>query len=451
MSKLRKILSIFLVLSITLTSVASFAFAESKGPDITAESAIIYCGDTGEILWEKNSDKKMEPASITKLLTCLIAAEELDLDKTVTISAEIEDIEPMEMGLYEGEQITVRELIYGALMISGNDAASALAVAVSGSEKAFAEKMNERAKEIGCKSSNFVTPSGLPDDKHYSTAYDFALITKAALSNEFIRTVSGTVEHTVPATNMSVARNLKNFNAFLDGYEKTAEDGSTVAIKKYKGVFGGKTGTLDEDYTTLSIGLSHDGMEIYAVLLGASSDERFNDMKKMLDYAKASISKYVAFKKGSKFEKVKLKGGTTNKVMAVAAEDGYVNLPEGASASLVTTKCIYSDNLTAPIEKGQKIGVAEIYLAEDLVGKVDLVAAEKVQEGWFLSFLGITNFQTIVIGVVLALLLVFAVAILCMRRNNKKKQKAIRQRRLMEEARKQLEREEDLRRRNWHF
>lgn len=451
MSNLRRFLSVFLILSITLASVVNFASAESKGPDITAESAIIYCGDTGEILWEKNADKKMEPASITKLLTCLIAAEELDLDKTVTIPAEIEDIEPMEMGLCEGEKITVRELIYGALMVSANDAASALAIAVSGSEEAFADKMNKRAKEIGCKSSNFVTPSGLPDDEHYSTAYDFALITEEALSNEFIRTVSGTVEHTVPATNMSTARELSNFNVFLNGYQKTADDGSTVTIEKYNGVFGGKTGTLSDDYTTLSIALKHDSMEIYVVLLGASSDQRFDDMKKMLDYAKASISKYVVFKKGSKFEKVKLKGGATNKVMAVAAEDGYVNLPEGASASLVTTKCIYSDNLNAPIEKGQIIGVAEIYIADDLVEKVDLVAAEKVQKGWFLSFLGITNFQTIVIGVVLSLLVIFAVAILYMRIKNKKKQKAIRQRRLMEEARKQLEREEDLRRRNWHF
>jgi D-alanyl-D-alanine carboxypeptidase (penicillin-binding protein 5/6) len=137
--------------------------------------------------------------------------------------------------------------------------------------------------------------------------------------------------------------------------------------------------------------------------------------------------------------------------MATAADEGFVILPEGASASLVTTKCVYTDNLQAPIAKGQKIGVVEMYIADDLSGKVDLIAAEAVEEGWFLSFLGITNFQTIIIGVVLALIVIFYLVILSLRIKNKKKKAAIRKRKLMEEARRQLEREEDLKRRNWHF
>ena len=450
MNYLKKTICISLIVLLMVTQAVSIGLAATSGPDITAESAIIYRGGTGEILWEKNADKKMEPASMVKLLTCLIAVEKLSLNDTVTITKEIEDVDPTVLGLVEGEEISVRDLLYASLLLSGNDAATALGIEVSGSVEKFADEMNKKAKELGCENSNFTNPSGLPDKDMYSTARDMAKIAEAALSNDTIRQISGTAEYTIPATNCADARKVSSFNLFLKG--KTFEyEGKEIKVKKYKGVFGGKTGTLDSDYTTMVTGLDLDGMDVYSVIMGSSFQNRFSDMKKMMDFAKTSISKYVVFKKGTEFDKVKLKGGATNRVTAVAAEEGFVNLPEGASASLVTTKCKYSDSLTAPIAKGQIVGVAEIYIADDLVEKVDLVAAKKIEEGWFLSFLGITNFQTILIGVVLGLIVIFMLLILYLRAKNKAKKKALRKKKLMEEARKQLEREEDLRRRNWHF
>ena len=440
----------FLIIVTMLFPATVIGFAAEEGPNIVADSAIIYCADTDEVIWEKNPHNKMEPASITKLLTCLIAVEKLDLDKEVTITEDIEIIEPTEMGVYAGEVVSIRELIYGALLPSGNDAAVALAVAVSGSEAEFSKLMNERAKEIGCKNSNFVTASGLEDANHYSCASDLVLITQEALSNGFIREVCGTAKHTVPATNMSAPRKLENSNVFL--YGKTFDIGGVeIKVDKYKGVIGGKTGSLALDYATLSTVLEYDGMEVYCVILGSTLYDRFSDMKEVMDFAKKCISKYVVFEKGNEFDKVKLKGGAINKVMAVAAQEGFVNLPEGASETLVSTKCVYTDDLYAPITKGQKIGVAELYIADDLVSKVDLVAKEDIEEGWFLSPLGISNFQTILIGVILAVLLGCALTILIIRVNNKRKIAQLRKRKLEEEARKQLEREEDLRRRNWHF
>ena len=440
----------FLIIATMLFSATVIGFAAEEGPNIVANSAIIYCADTDEVIWEKNPHAKMEPASITKLLTCLIAVERLDLDKEVTITEDIEIIEPTEMGVYAGEVVSIRELIYGALLPSGNDAAVALAIAVSGSEAEFSKLMNERAKEIGCKNSNFVTASGLEDANHYSCASDLVLITQEALSNDFIREVCGTAKHTVPATNMSAPRKLENSNVFL--YGKTFDIGGVeIKVDKYKGVIGGKTGSLALDYATLSTVLEYDGMEVYCVILGSTLYDRFSDMKEVMDFAKKCISKYVVFEKGNEFDKVKLKGGAINKVMAVAAQEGFVNLPEGASETLVSTKCVYTDDLYAPITKGQKIGVAELYIADDLVSKVDLVAKEDIEEGWFLSPLGISNFQTILIGVVLAVLLGCALIILIIRVNNKRKIAQLRKKKLEEEARKQLEREEDLRRRNWHF
>lgn len=438
------------MIAVLLSAATSFGFAASNSPAIKAETAVIYNGQTNEVLWQKDADKRMEPASITKLMTALVAIENLELSKIVTITKAVEDIEPTEIGLEEGEEIPVRDLLYATLLYSANDAATALAIETSGTVEDFAALMNEKARELGCKNTNFVNASGLSDDNHYSTALDLAVIAKAALSNPEIRKISGTTEYTIPETNLSDKREISNFNLFLKGKEFKYEE-STITVEKYKGVFGGKTGTLSDDYTTMVTGLEIEGVEFYSVIIGTHFADRFDDMKKALDFAKASISKYVPFKKGAEFGTVKLKGGATNKVTAIAAAEGFVNLPEGASASLVTTKCIYSDTLTAPISKGQLVGVVEIYLAEDLCGKVDLVAAESVEEGWFLSTIGITNFQTILMGVSLAAILIFAIVILVLRVKNKKRQAEIRKEKIREEARKQLEREEDLRRRNWHF
>ena len=431
----------------------NIALAEEKeqsGPDITAEAAVIYAGDTGEIIWSKNADHQMEPASITKLMTCLLSAERLDLGQEIEITKEATDVIPTKMYLQVGEKITVEELLYAALLQSANDAANALAIAVAGSIEDFAVLMNERAASLGCSSTNFVTPSGLPAEGHVSTATDLAVISKAALDNETVRKIAGTTEHTIPATNMYQERQLKNFNMFLDGGERDV-DGQVMTVEKYEGVFGGKTGSLSKEYCTMATGLDCDGIEVYTVIMGTDMDSRFADMKTLMDYAKANISKYTAFEKGDAFGKVKLKGGAVNKVRAIASEAGLVNLPDGASASLVTTECVYTDNLTAPIEKGQKVGVVEIYIAGDLYRTVDLVAASDISEGWFLSDFGISNLQTVIIGAVLFIVIVFAITILVLRAHNKRRRSARRKAKLAEEARLRLEREEDLRKRNWNF
>ncbi|MBS5335405.1 MAG: D-alanyl-D-alanine carboxypeptidase family protein [Anaerovoracaceae bacterium] len=434
-----------------LPSDAAWASPEKKNePEIKAESAIIYIGDTGEIIWDKNSETKMEPASITKLMTCLLAAENLDLSKEVEITAEAVNVIPTKIYLQAGEKITVEQLMYAALLKSANDAANALAIEVAGSIENFAVMMNERAAAIGCNSTNFVNPNGLSAEGHISTAKDLAIIAKEALDNETVRKIASTTEYTIPKTNMYEERELYNFNMFLYGGEREV-DGQTIAVEKYDGVFGGKTGSLSKDYCTMVTGLDCDGLEVYTVVMGTDMASRFNDMKTLMDYGKANISKYKAFEKGEIFGKVKLKGGSVNKVKAAAAEDGYVNLPEGASASLVTTECVYTDNLKAPIKKGQKIGVIEIYIAGDMYRTVDLIAASDVKTGWFLSKYGISNLQTVILGIVLFLILSFIITIFALRAYNKKKRLARRKAMLEAEARRHMEREEDLRKRNWNF
>lgn len=424
------------------------AAAELK---ITGSSGIIYCSDTNEVIWEKNADSKLEPASMTKLMTALLVVENLSLDQEVTVTAEAAAMPETKLYLQEGEKITVENLLYGLLLESGNDAAVALAIAVAGSVEDFAKMMNERAAELGCTATHFVNPHGLEDDDHYSTARDMVLIAREALDNETVRKIAGTAEYTIPATNSYQERKLATTNFFLKGIDKEI-DGKKLKVDKYEGVFGGKTGYVGENKASMVTGLDVDGLEVYCLVMGSESAiTRYSDIEAMMDYGKANVSKYTVFVKGDAFGEVKLKGGADNKVTAVAADDGFINLPEGVSASLVTTECVFTDNLTAPVEKGQRIGVVHIYVADELKSTIDLLAAENIEEGWFLSAYGISNLQTVIIGIVLGLLLIALIAIMTLRISNKRKQARIRKRKLEEEARKQLAREEDRKRRDWRF
>ena len=414
------------------------AFAASSGPDITGSAAYVYCATTEEVLWKKNASKQYNLASITKLMTCLLAAEKLDLAEEVTITQAATEV------------IKAEDLVYAALLASANDAAKALAITVSGSEKKFVKLMNQKAKELGCKNTRFVTSSGVYNKNHYSSAEDIVKIARAAFANPDVLRIAKVAEYTVPATNKTDAVTLKTTNLFLKGGEADTGNGK-IKIKKYKGMVAGKTGTTNVNRTTMVVLCKIDGFDIYAVILDSTLQQRYRDIKKLLDYAKATLSPYKAFESGQSFEGAKLKGGATNRVNALASADGLINLPEGASASLVTTQVSFDADLQAPIKKGQVIGKAAVYLADEKIREIDLTAAEDVKEGWFLSRFGITNLQTVILFFALAVILAFCILILVLRTINKRKRKAARQRRLMEAARRQMEREKDLKQRNWPY
>lgn len=426
------------------------AFAASSGPDITGSAAYVYCVTTEEVLWKKNASKQYNLASITKLMTCLLAAEKLDLAEEVTITQAATEVIKTESFVYAGEKIKAEDLVYAALLASANDAAKALAITVSGSEKKFVKLMNQKAKELGCKNTRFVTSSGVYNKNHYSSAEDIVKIARAAFANPDVLRIAKVAEYTVPATNKTDAVTLKTTNLFLKGGEADTGNGK-IKIKKYKGMVAGKTGTTNVNRTTMVVLCKIDGFDIYAVILDSTLQQRYRDIKKLLDYAKATLSPYKAFESGQSFEGAKLKGGATNRVNALASADGLINLPEGASASLVTTQVSFDADLQAPIKKGQVIGKAAVYLADEKIREIDLTAAEDVKEGWFLSRFGITNLQTVILFFVLAVILAFCILILVLRTINKRKRKAARQRRLMEAARRQMEREKDLKQRNWPY
>lgn len=450
MTKLRKTLSIILITTLLISCFSSFSFADVTEPKIEAKGAAIYCGTTGDLIWGKNENEKFEPASTTKLLTALVVLEHLNLEDIVKVTKEGTKPEPSKIYLQEGEELTVENLLYALLIPSANDAAVALAIATSGSVSEFSKLMNEKAKELGCENSYFVTPNGLEAEGHLSTAKDMSIIGAAAFKNPDIKKIAATKTYTIPETNKYLKRVLENHNLLLTG-GKYEVDGKTITVNKYEGVFGGKTGTLGSNNCSMVVGFNLDGLDIYCTVMKTSSKARYLDEIALLDYAKQVVTKYTVFNKGEYVGKAKVKGGAYGRVKGIAKEDGNIILPEGASAALVTTKNVYSDNLTAPVKAGEKIGVVEIYIADELKRKIDIVAMNDVKEGWFPSKIGISNVATIVIGVVLFLILAFFLTITILRSKNKKKAAALKKKRIEEEARRRLEKEEEQKKRGWTF
>ena len=261
--KLKKILILLLIIFITLPCGISKAANEDE-LNLSSESAILIDSNTGAILYGKNEDEKMYPASTTKILTSIIALEKCDLNEKVTASKTAISAIPSGYSscyLSEGEEMSVKDLLTVFLVHSANDAGYILAEYISGTIENFAELMNQKANEIGCKNSHFMNPSGIHDENHYSTAHDLALIARYCMKNQTFRTIVSMQKCSVPATNKFDARTYTNTNDLLNPSSK-------YYIKDCIGI---KTGFTSEAQNCLISGFSKNNLELIAVVLGASS------------------------------------------------------------------------------------------------------------------------------------------------------------------------------------
>lgn len=249
-------------------------------PDIVSQAAVVMDAATGQVLYEKNADIGKYPASITKIMTILIVLEHnVSPDYVVTMSENaIWGIErtSTNIGLDVGEQVTVRDLMYATMVKSANECAYALAELVAGNVEAFADMMNEKAQELGCKHTHFVTPNGLHDDDHYTTAYDMALIMRAAIQNEQFREIAGTVSYTVPATNLTdETRPLWTGNWMINPAKSCY----------YEYCEGGKNGYTTNANNTLVTYAKKDGLELICVVLDCDGQEfTFTDSRALYNY-----------------------------------------------------------------------------------------------------------------------------------------------------------------------
>jgi D-alanyl-D-alanine carboxypeptidase len=278
--------------------------------DIRAEAAILIDAKTGTVVYEKNADEPMYPASITKIVTGIVAIQSADLNESVTVSKEARHEEGTRVFLAEGEVVTVEKLLYGMLVNSGNDAATALAEHIDGTKEQFAERMNDFVRDtVGVKQTHFTNPHGLPDPEHYTTAHDMAMIARYAMQNELFREIVAT--KTKPWVGEEWESELMNHNRLLWTYE---------------GANGIKNGFTSAAGFTLVSSAKRGDTEYIGVILKASSEkELYDDMTALLDYGFQHFESRLVMDKG---EKRQFQSGSEGEKEFVAAEPVWATLPK---------------------------------------------------------------------------------------------------------------------------
>lgn len=367
-----RVISLLLGISV-MTAVPSFgsyayAYEDSDNvhvvsaagtPEVSAVSAILINADTGSVLYEKNAYEQRAMASTTKIMTALLTAEAGDLDRKFTADSYAIKVEGTSMGLREGDIVTRRALLYGMLLPSGNDAANAAAVSVSGSMQAFAELMNKKADELGLKNTHFANPSGLDADGHYTTAYDLAMLTAEALSNPVFADICRCADARVEFGNPPYLRSLANSNKML---------------WQYDGCIGVKTGFTDNARRCLVSAAERDGVRLIAVTLNAPDD--WNDHRAMLDYGFLQVKPTEIVLPSAIV--VPIVGGCEQSVELELSEK--ITLPLSQQEIQNVTLEIHCEPfLYAGIEKGMAVGTARVYMNSEYICKMNLVTAKKVE------------------------------------------------------------------------
>lgn len=353
----KKIISIFTIIAIFI-SLSPMAKAEEIS--ISAVSAILIDASSGRVIYSKNSEEQRAMASTTKIMTAILTLESGDLDKAFTVDDYAIQVEGTSMGLKVGDIVTRRNLVEGMLLPSGNDAANAAAVSVSGSIPDFVKLMNEKAKTLGLINTSFATPSGLDAENHYSTASDLAKLTRYALSNGDFANICSQSNLKTKFGNPPSERWLKNSNKMLH---------------LYSGAIGVKTGFTDDARRCLVSAATRDGVTLIAVTLNAPDD--WNDHTKMLNLGFNQLEQLTVDLELSQLEIPVV--GSNQKLMKVTAETAFLTVIKERKTQ-VRTKILVPPFLYSGINQGDKIGTVQFIHDDIVVGEADLLALYNAEE-----------------------------------------------------------------------
>lgn len=339
-------------------------------PNVAAQGAALIDGKTGRLLWEKNGEEPFAMASTTKIMTAILVLENANLEDTVTISKNAARQPEVHMDLKEGEQWKAGDLLSAMMLRSYNDAAVALAEHVSGSVEQFCQEMTKKAKEIGAKDTVFGSPNGLDshliDAQHHSTAYDMSLIGAYALENETFREIIAQSEIAVMDLEGKHTCNVTNTDRFL---------------KEYDGALGIKTGYTNKAGHCFVGAAERDGVLLVSTVLGSGwgdggKQKKWTDTKALMDYGFASFYPYEAVKEGTVFGEVKVIDSPMERVETALAE-GYTALFSEEEIANLHLEADLPKEVEAPLEKGEKLGKAMLWLGEEKLAEIDLVAMER--------------------------------------------------------------------------
>ena len=390
--KKNKILPFLISICLLFSLFAPAASALDEPPLHSAKAVVLADMDSGRLLFEMNKDEQRSPASLTKIMTVLLAVEalergEVSLDEMITAQEDCLaglNTDSSTSGILPGEIISYQDLLYCAMVHSANEACNILAHRVSGSVPAFVELMNRRAAELGCTSTHFADPNGLSNENHYTTAYEMYLITREALEHPLFAEICNTRGYDMAATNLSQARSFANSNALITA---DSEYGSSYV---YPAAAGVKTGFTQLAGYCLVSTAEKDGVRLLAVVMGcdgwlnAGIDEyeNFSDTIRLYNWAFSNFSYRQAVSALSTVTRVEVENAIETDAYASLRPQHDVTLLLPKDLSLDTVELsptIYTEKLVAPIEAGTVLGRADILIDGQSYGSVDLINALKVE------------------------------------------------------------------------
>jgi len=371
----------------------------NKTPEVVSEAAYLINPDTGTVLFEKNADKRMFPASTTKILTAYLAITNLDLDSQITVSDTAVDIDRdgSNMGLVSGEILTVRQLLDALIIRSANDAANALAEAVSGSVENFVQLMNDTATDMGLTNTHFENPHGYHHVNHFTTAHDMAIIAAKAMENEIFAEISSVRRIVIEPTNLQPEKRIYNsHNAMINPY-------SDVSVR-YRYATGIKTGHTNAAGYCFVGSATKSGMNLISVVFKSDSYERsFMDTKNLFEFAHSKYRIRTVNKSDEIAStcKVRWAWGKDHLVLKTNKDLKALVPAVDFNEKLFKNEIIINDKVTAPVKEGEQVGVIKYYYDDELIAESGLFASRSVSKNifkqifsyllsvWFLSGLGI--------------------------------------------------------------
>lgn len=372
---------------LTILLVFTFSFGEAFGatdePKINATTGILIDAHSGEVLWQKNADVQMAPASMTKMMTAILTVENLKMDTVVKADEEMVNVDGNRIYMEKGEKFTVEQLLKAMLVGSENDCAVALAKTISGSVKDFSNLMNGKAKELGCKNTTFKNPNGLDKNGHVSTAYDMALIAAEVMKHDELRKIVKMKEYTVPETNKHWARPLDSTNRMLWDKTSTIKVDGEKRNPYYKYCIGVKTGFTDNAQACLASCASRDGTELIAVVMHTGDMDRFAESIEILEWGLKNYTACNVYDKGQAVGTVKVKGSEGGKAETESAYYAGGVIKPGEDEGAITAKVNYSKDLIAPMKKGDKVGTIQVSKNGEFMTECDVVLSRDVEEGLF--------------------------------------------------------------------
>lgn len=395
MNKSRKIFSL-IIFAIILCSTFSYTLAVTLAEktnelekNLSSEAVLLMETSTGKVVYEKNGYEKKYPASTTKIMTAILAIEHCNLNETATASEFAINSVPSgysTANIQIGETLSVKDLLYALMLQSANESAVILAEHVSGSQEAFANLMNEKAKELGCKNTHFINPNGIHNENHYTTAYDLALITQYAMKNQTFRDIVKTTSFTLPATTSypSESRTYANTNNLIIYDARNRPDNYY-----YKYATGVKTGYTSAAKNCLVASAEKNGIEYISVVLGASItyestgsvSHRYVDTISLFDYAFDNFSFRKLKSANNLIKTIKIENGKKdeNSLDLLIASDVNSLVSLDNKSNQIDPEITLKEGLSAPIAKGDIVGTIS-YKVEGINYTTDLIAGNDVEE-----------------------------------------------------------------------